>query len=594
MRKPMLTTLVEDAPAGEEWVYEVKYDGFRCGIEWTSNNIRLWSRNGNELTNSFPEIVAWCRENQHLVENQLPLFLDGELAVLVTEFQSVFSLIQQRGRLKATEKIQAISEKRPATFVIFDLIQLKERSLEREDFQSRRKILAKLSSLLKIDQFASENRLYQIRIFQSLADIQALITLHQSEGIVAKHKNSRYSQGKRTDQWLKLKNYRWIVAVITGFNTDNDYFDLSIANKDGFEFLGKVKNGFSKEEKNTLTTFIQQHGKKKNQVYWDVPPSICIGINCLDATMGDLREPSFRQFHFDLLPEQCTRDNIRVGLAQLPAELELSKPEKRLYPDVTKRDYVLYLRKIAPFLLARLMNKRLTMIRYPDGISAHFFYQKHLPDYAPDYIQTVPGEDEGEDILCQDLRSLLWFGNHGSLEFHVPFQTIDSGYPDEMVFDLDPPSLREFPLAVKAALLIKDMVAYQGFIPFVKTSGKTGLQIHIPLEEKSMSFDQTRTFMEAVANILVERYPESFTTERLIKNRGKRLYIDYVQHAPGKTIIAPYSLRATNEATVATPLYWDEVNEKLNPKDYTIKTVPPRLIEMGCPFQDMWNNRKKP
>ncbi|WP_052000915.1 hypothetical protein [Gracilibacillus halophilus] len=127
------------------------------------------------------------------------------------------------------------------------------------------------------------------------------------------------------------------------------------------------------------------------------------------------------------------------------------------------------------------------------------------------------------------------------------------------------------------------MVTDQGFEPLVKTSGKSGLQVHIPLTQ-SMSYDDTRTFMQAVASVLVDQYPRFFTTERLKKNRGNRLYIDYVQHAPGKTIIAPYSPRGTIDATVATPLFWDEVHESLDPRAFTINTVPQRVIEKGCPF----------
>lgn len=585
MWKPMLPTLVEDPPIDKKWLYEVKYDGFRCGLAWEKKTVKLWSRNGKDLTASFPEIITWCKKNQYLVEDQLPLFFDGEIVVLRTEFQSVFSLVQHRGRLKSTDKIKVASQKRPASLMVFDIIQLNGNTIESKTLEERRKQLEKIAKNLEITKFIFNSRINLVQSFKKLAVIMDTVTLHQSEGIIAKQKSSTYIKGKRTKNWLKIKNYRIIQGIISGWNIDNDYFELKVFKQDQLVQLGKVKNGFLDEDKQTVTAFIQENGKKTNGFFWEVIPSVCIDINCLEADDGEIREPSFRQFRFALSPEDCTITSVQVGLAQLPEEIEISKPEKLLFPDVNKQDYLLYLRFIAPFILPKIKNKRLSMIRYPDGIEKHSFYQKHLPDYAPEYIQTITGEANDADILCNDLRSLLWFGNHASLEFHIPFQTVDSDYPDEIVFDLDPPTLTEFHLAVTAAQLIKEMVEHQGFIPFVKTSGRTGLQVHIPLQAKSMSFTETRIFMEAVANVLVDNYPKLFTIERLKKNRGNRLYIDYVQHAPGKTIIAPYSPRATIEATIATPLYWNEVNEQLDPKAFTIKTIPKRLLELGCPWE---------
>ncbi|WP_194840916.1 DNA ligase D [Filobacillus milosensis] len=587
MWKPMLPTLVTEAPTQKKWVYEVKYDGFRCGLEWTNNVIKLWSRNGNDLTSSFPEIVDWCKQHEKYISHYLPLFLDGEITILRTEFQAIFPLIQQRGRLKSKEKINKTSQTRPACFLAFDLLKSDNQSLAQISYKERRAKLEGIFYQLEINTLNIFRPVNIVQQFKSINEISKVVNLHQSEGIVAKQTTSKYVEGKRTNEWVKVKNYRIIPGIITGWDANNKYFKLSYYKEDELLTLGKVKNGFPTHEKNTLSTFIQENGEKFNRTTWSVPPSACIDINCLDAHEAELREPSFHHFRFDLEPDHCTNIIIQEGLAQLPPEIEISKADKLLFPNINKRQYVLYLREVAPFLLPKLNNKRLTMIRYPDGINEHFFYQKHLPDYAPDFIETISGEDGDEDILCNDLRSLLWFGNHAALEFHVPFHTIHSEYPDEMVFDLDPPSHHEFHLAIKAAQLIKEMVEHQGYRPFVKTSGKTGLQIHIPLQPESMTFDQTREFMEAVAHVLVDQYSDDFTIERLKKNRGKRLYIDYVQHAKGKTIVAPYSPRATEGATVATPLFWDEVNENLNPANFTINNVTQRIKQLGCPFSAM-------
>lgn len=575
----MLPTLTDDIPVGDKWIYEIKYDGFRCGLQWTKEEIKLISRNGKDLTKQFPEIIAACQQVHNQIADQLPLFLDGELVILRTPYQGIFSKMQQRGRLRAEAKIAEASMTRPAVVKCFDLLMVKGNSLKSTPLIERKERLAGIFDLFD----GQANQLHFVHYQDNVQDLKELVFLHQCEGIIAKEKQSIYTDGLRTPNWYKIKNYRVIQGVVSGWNPTNDYIDLQVYHEEHLINLGKVKHGFQPEEKQTLIKFIQKNGEK-NRSQWLIKPSICLDINCLDARDHEIREAVFKQFRFDLKPEKCTTNLVQEALAQLPEEVELTKPEKTLFPNITKLDYLLYLREIAPFLLPKLINKRLTLIRYPDGVHEGSFYQKHLPDYAPSFIASIDNSDETKSILCQNLASLLWFGNHGALEFHVPFHTIDSEDPDEMVFDLDPPSLAQFNLAVMAAHLIKDIVEDKGFKSYVKTSGQTGLQVHVPLHQNKLTFDQTRAFMKTVAEVIINQYPNYFTVERLKKNRKNRLYIDYIQHAPGKTIIAPYSTRATVEATVATPLFWEEVNEKLNPKSFTITTVPQRIIELGCPL----------
>ena len=158
--------------------------------------------------------------------------------------------------------------------------------------------------------------------------------------------------------------------------------------------------------------------------------------------------------------------------------------------------------------------------------------------------------------------------------------------PCEIVFDLDPPSIQYFDLAIKGALLIKKILDDLQLHAFIKTSGNTGLQIHIPIPPGSMSYTETGRFTEALATTIVQAEPTLFTIERMKKNRKKRLYIDYPQHGRNKTIIAPYSPRKTPQATVATPLFWEEVHEDLSPQQFTIQNVVKRVQTKGCPFDD--------
>ncbi len=277
------------------------------------------------------------------------------------------------------------------------------------------------------------------------------------------------------------------------------------------------------------------------------------------------------------------RLEVTVGTEQVT----ITSPLKPVWPDknIRKQDYLIYLTQASPYLLPFLQNRSLTVIRYPHGVGGESFFQKNCPAYAPDYIKRHK-ENGIEYIVCDNLETLIWLGNQLAIELHVPFNRIDSHQPSEIVFDLDPPSRESFHLAVEAALIFKDVLDRLKLISFVKTSGNKGLQIYIPLPEKRYTYEETRLFTSFLSDYLVAREPEWFTTERLKKNRGKRLYVDYVQHAEGKTIIAPYSLRANPQALVSTPLYWHEVTRTLLPDDFPMEVIMPRIQANGCPFAD--------
>ncbi|MGO4373064.1 hypothetical protein AB4Z21_20335 [Paenibacillus sp. MCAF20] len=180
-------------------------------------------------------------------------------------------------------------------------------------------------------------------------------------------------------------------------------------------------------------------------------------------------------------------------------------------------------------------------------------------------------------------------GNQAAIEFHIPFHTIGTEHPIDIVFDLDPPSKDKLSLAVKAALEMKAVFDGFGIVSYPKLTGGKGMQIHIPLGPRSgLTYEDTRVFTQFVAQYVTEKHATDFTTERLKKNRGNRLYVDYVQHAPGKTMVCPFSPRGSIQATVAAPLYWDEVNGRLNAEAFTLRTVLYRLADKACPMLDFW------
>ena len=263
-------------------------------------------------------------------------------------------------------------------------------------------------------------------------------------------------------------------------------------------------------------------------------------------------------------------------------EIAISNPDKLLWPQagVSKLDYLAYLLEVAPCLLRYTRNRLLTVIRYPHGVEGKHFYQKNLPAYAPAWIPTAVWENTRYPVL-NDLPTLIWMGNQAALEWHVSFHEISDEIPTELVFDLDP-STPDFADAIDAALKLKEVLDELQLPSWIKTSGASGLQVYVPIERK-YRFAETRRVAEFIARYLVDKYPRSLTIERLVKNRGKKLYIDYLQHWRGKTLAAPYSTRAKPDATVSAPLRWEEV-PAIHPTQFTVHTMPERLQQTGDLF----------
>ncbi|WP_330949149.1 DNA ligase D [Virgibacillus sp. MG-45] len=578
--KPITIT---DIPKGSDWLYEVKYDGFRCiiSIDDKGNKIRLTSKNGKDLTNNFPEIVKACQQFALTKTTSLPVTLDGELVILNHPFQANFSLLQQRGRLKNEKTILEKALKRPATFMAFDVMEHKKVCLKKEPLHMRKKLLFQL---LPNSERAPASPLQPVMPYEDPDTLWRLIFTFKSEGMIAKRKNSSYQAGKTHTDWFKIKNWRTILGTLTQYNPANGYFSVSIVNGKKTEEIGKCKHGLDEKSLELVKQLFFENGTKQQSTY-HLPPAICASIHTLDLYKQELREPAFAQLEPHTDAAKCTKEQLAIDMVMLPDSIQVNNTDKMYWPKkgYSKAELLIYMREIAPYMLPFLADRALTLIRCPDGVEAAYFFQKHLPSYAPSFIERQEGTEE-KVILCPSLEALIWFANHGAIEFHTPFQRIDSLYPCEIVFDLDPPSRDNFAWAIEAALLIKRLIDGLELQSFIKTSGNKGLQIHIPIPEASLTYDETAIFTQAIAQTIVQANPAMFTTERMKRNRNGRLYIDYVQHGKDKTLIAPYSPRKTAEATVATPLFWEEINKNLRPEQFTINTVVSRVHEYGCPF----------
>ncbi|CAH0347300.1 DNA ligase D [Bacillus sp. CECT 9360] len=593
--KPMLPTYHDSAPTGKPWRYEVKYDGFRALLTIGKNKIELTSRNGKNLLPSFPEIEEFVDRIKPALTEHLPIQLDGEVVWLANPYKSDFMHLQWRGRLKTKKTIEEAALVSPVRFLAFDLLVHKEEKLQTLAYLKRKERLETLCKEAKLPLSPNpinEAIIQYVPLFKNFSDLMEKVVLYDGEGIVAKHENSMWEEGKRTSQWVKVKNWRRAACFITAMNKANSYFALGVY-RDGIPTsIGQMKNGINQHDRSILQDIIKQNASSEDDGSLYIHPSICLAVEFLHVyEETELREPQFKEFLPTVRPEECTWDGFIESQFTFPAHISITSPGKPIWESgnkiITKIEYLQYLREVSSWFLPHLKDKELTTIRYPHGTmhSKERFFQKNRPDYAPDFIKSFFANDN-DYILCNDLDTLLWLGNQLALEFHTPFQRAGKTHPDELVLDLDPPAPESFHLAVKAALESKKVLDSINVKAFIKTSGNKGLQIHIPLPANTYSYHDTRIFTNFLADFLTSSFPDDFTVERLKKNRHNRLYLDFVQHSEGKTIISPYSPRGNDFGGVAAPLFWEELTEDLSIKDYTVWNVPKRIRSSGCPFAD--------
>jgi bifunctional non-homologous end joining protein LigD len=252
----------------------------------------------------------------------------------------------------------------------------------------------------------------------------------------------------------------------------------------------------------------------------------------------------------------------------------------------TKGDLIDYYRAVSKWLLPYLANRPVVLTRFPDGIDGKSFYQKDAPVFAPEWMRTVPiwSEETQREIryfVCDDEESLLYLANMGSIPLHIWASRAGSlELPDWCVIDLDP---KEAPFSdvIRTALVLHRVCESAGLPNYVKTTGKTGLHILLPLG-RQCTYEQSRMLGELLARCVLRELNDIATITRHVTKRGDKVYLDYLQNRHGPTIVAPFSVRPLPGATVSMPLVWDEVNDSLDPKAFTIKNALERMTQLGA------------
>ncbi|MGE5731467.1 MAG: non-homologous end-joining DNA ligase, partial [Gemmatimonas sp.] len=320
---------------------------------------------------------------------------------------------------------------------------------------------------------------------------------------------------------------------------------------------------------------------------------------------GVLRHPAFLRMRHDKRPSDCERQGVPSERADTtptavpadpPAPPPRPSPEKtfnfsnlkKVYwpaDGYTKGNLIDYYRAIWPWMSPYLANRPLVMTRFPDGIDGKSFYQKDAPEFAPDWIRTVPiwSEDSQRDVryfVCDSVEALLYVANLGSIPMHIWNSRVGSlEQPDWCVIDLDP---KEAPFSdvVRTAIAMRELCESIGLPSYVKTTGKTGLHILLPLG-RQVTYAQCRALGELLARVVLRELGEIATITRHVTKRGDKVYLDYLQNRHGQLIVSPFSVRPLPGASVSMPLLWDEVNQSLDPRAFTIKTAIDRMERLG-------------
>ena len=275
--------------------------------------------------------------------------------------------------------------------------------------------------------------------------------------------------------------------------------------------------------------------------------------------------------------------------------IALSNTDKILFPQekVSKGDLIDYYRNIAPTMLPHIAGRPLSLQRYPDGIEAGGFMQKNASDYFPDWIRRARlAKEDGEVdyVVAEDAATLVYLANQACITLHAGLARVDRiDHPDMMVLDLDP-SDEDFAKVRRAAKDARTLLEEIGLVSFVQTTGSRGLHVWAPLN-RSTTFDEVREVASSLAEALAARRPDERTTEQRKANRGDRVFLDIARNAYGQTVVAPYSVRARPDASVATPLHWQEVdNPQLGPRRYTIRNIFRRLAQKPDPWAGIQKN----
>lgn len=610
---PMLAHISDKIIDNKDWIYEIKWDGYRAVAEVGKKEIKLYSRNGLSFSMLYPTVA------EELKKIKEEAVLDGEIIVLDHHGKPSF------------QKLQHFDENRslPIQYQIFDCLSYKGKDITHLTLLERKRIAESLipkSDIIKCsDHVVGDGA----KFFES-------VTRLGLEGMMAKRADSLYRKGRRSADWLKVRNHKTQEAIIAGYTTPRNsrkYFGalvLGIYENKKLKYIGHTGTGFTekllKEIYNTLQPLVRKESPFENKipmntaVTWVEPKTVC-AVKFTEITEeGMLRHPVFMGLRIDKIAKDVNHleivdDSTRAenksatktneksktkgeskknseGKVTIGGhELILTNQSKLYFPKekITKGDVVKYYQSISKYILPYLKDRPESLKRNPNGIDDKGFFHKDAGVAAPDWVDRIELFSEAADkninyILCNHKAALAYMNNLGCIEINPWNSTVKNlDNPDYLIMDIDPSDKSTFEEVIEVAVVIKDILDKAGAASYCKTSGASGLHVYVPLHA-AYPYDHARTFAELIAVLTHEQLPKTTTIERSLSKRKNRIYIDYLQNKRGQTLASAYSLRPVAGATVSTPLDWKEVKSGLSPSHFTIHNTLKRIEKVGDLF----------
>jgi bifunctional non-homologous end joining protein LigD len=670
---PMLAEIGEMRASDPQFLYEPKLDGYRVIAYIDHGSARLISRRGIDLTPFFPEVVA-----DLAAQAVDTMVLDGELVALDVDGRPSFNALQNRAQLKTSKEIADAQRVAPVVYVCFDLLHFAGLTLRPAPYMDRRRYLSQCllpSTHLQLTHTSTDaEKLYAASLASGF------------EGIVAKRRDSPYVPGKRSAMWLKMKATQTAEFVVGGYTKGKGAREplgallLGYYAGNKLQYAGHAGSGLTDEivgrllERFAGTTRKTCPFAEKPPLHrpttW-VEPNLVVEVTFTDWTPdGILRAPVFIRERDDIAPrtikgfpkaaerrkparpaptpadevsaivQQLQGDAKQLTLNVGQASLRLTNLDRVYWPadprfkqpPITKRDFIRYLAAVSPYMLPHLKDRPLTMIRMPEGIHGERFYQKHWDVARPEFVEMITVFSEHKDerhdyILANNLPTLLWLGQNGTLEFHVwhsrarvgpdaasqgtdfasSLEALEASvlnYPDYLVFDIDPyiysgaeakgaePELnkRGFSVGRSVAFWLKELLKDMSLKAVVKTSGKTGLHVFVPIE-RTVTFDAARQITEMVGRHVMKDHPKEITMEWQTVKRTGKIFIDHNMNVRGKTLNVAYSPRGVSGAPVSMPLTWEEL-EAAEPLDFRVGNVLDRLDKARDRWHDVFASKQ--
>ncbi|MCF7769440.1 MAG: DNA ligase D [Achromobacter pulmonis] len=619
--KPQLATLVAGVPAqaGDDWLYEMKFDGYRLLARLDHGEVRLYTRNGHDWAPRLPHLVAALR--------RMPLetaWLDGEIVMLADNGAPSFQALQNAFDGERTDAI---------LFYVFDLPYVTGRDLRGEPLRVRRAVLARVMAAAGGDPLR-----FSDAFDAAPADLLASACKMGLEGIIAKRLSSPYV-ARRSDSWLKLKCARRQEFVVVGYTdpkgTRVGLGALLLAYHDAagrLVYAGKVGSGFDDAGLAALRQRLQalrtrqasvKAGGAGRDTHW-VRPELVAEVSFGEWTeSGHVRHPVFRGLRTDKPVRAITRevamgaDTIRDakagGTARQGREAsartstrtttmaagkhtekaattvgKLTHPDRIIDPStgLTKLDLARYYGLVAPMLLRHLKDRPVSFLRAPAGIKGELFFQKHLEAPMPG-VRSLPQALDPDHPPLMEVptpQAILSAAQMNVVEFHT-WNAVKRaiGKPDRMVFDLDPGEGVTWDAVRQGAQLLRTLLTEIGLQGWLKTSGGKGLHVVVPLR-RQYGWDTVKAFSQAIVAHLARTLPQRFVAKSGPKNRVGRIFADYLRNGFGATTVAAWSARARPGMAVSVPLAWDELDQVRSSAQWTIANIHERLDVGDAPW----------